>query len=41
MVGFNIRLDTTKEQLSELKKRSEEIIQNAVERDKGMENVKK
>lgn len=39
--GFNNRLDTSKEQLSELKKSSEEIIQNAVQRDKRMKNVKK
>ena len=36
MDDFNSRLDTTEELLSDLEKRSEEIIQNAVERDKRM-----
>lgn len=38
--GLNNRLDTTKELLSELEKRSEEITQTAVQRDKGMETMK-
>lgn len=41
MDGFNSILDTTEELLSELEMRVEEIIQNAIQRDKGMENMKK
>ena len=37
---FNSRLDTTEELLSKLEVRAEEITQNAIQRDKGMENMK-
>lgn len=40
MDGFNSRLDTNEELLCELEMRAEEIIQNAIQRDKGMENMK-
>lgn len=40
MDGFNSRLDTTEELLSILEMRAEEITQNAIQRDKGVENMK-
>lgn len=41
MDGFNSRLDTTEELLSELEMGAEEITQKAIQTDKGMENMKK
>lgn len=41
MDSFNSRLETMEELLSELEMRAEEITQNATQRDKGMENMKK
>lgn len=40
MDGFNSRLDTTEELLGILEMRTEEITQNAIQRNKRVENMK-